>query len=565
MLLKSITPRNYGPFLAETTLEVDDRVTILTGPNDVGKSLLLRWIALMCDDTQEGKLVENDVNLDYQAAASTTWANDSTIGGSARFDVTEQSETYVPKLKGAKWQQVDVTFSLVPSVKSRQVTRVLREGSPTQVSGFAIREMPRCICLPRRPDNQVRDVIDLTAPNLPERELLETAFESPYESSRWQNISAPRLANALAKAEDRLTQKLHQFLPEHLGVAFHIRAATGGERNISLHLRDGHGGLTPVGARGAGVRKLLTLLGVLMRIPALDGHVYLLFDEPENSLHADAQHFLRAILEKLADNPLIQVIYATHSPAMINPMRPESLRLLRRVPHKETTTSMIENRPIHASYLPVRASLGISPADSLQFAPVTLIVEGVSEALGLPLLIDKLVRSGAAGFEGAREVFSQVHIWDAAGDHFDKCCGFAKSQLVKPALLLDGDKKKTYEARRAKVDSLAGVPVVFLPDGREFEDLVPRQAYFEALAGVQDEKVALPKEDFEKWEADNCHSDKEMFSKRVGRWLSGKHPSARYDKAAVIRRAIELSEASDVTAEPLTKLVKELRNLLGAT
>jgi DNA repair exonuclease SbcCD ATPase subunit len=45
MKIKSITISNFGPFYGDHTLELDPCVTVLAGPNDCGKTILLDALA----------------------------------------------------------------------------------------------------------------------------------------------------------------------------------------------------------------------------------------------------------------------------------------------------------------------------------------------------------------------------------------------------------------------------------------------------------------------------------------------------------------------------------------
>src|SRR3712207_2182703 len=84
MILRSIEPRYFGPFFSPTRLDIDPEVTVLTGPNDVGKSSLLRLISLLClhpDCPAE----ERDVNFDYLHEQKVNWQQDAEIGCVATF------------------------------------------------------------------------------------------------------------------------------------------------------------------------------------------------------------------------------------------------------------------------------------------------------------------------------------------------------------------------------------------------------------------------------------------------------------------------------------------------
>jgi ABC-type cobalamin/Fe3+-siderophores transport system ATPase subunit len=49
MFIESIQPLNYGPFSGSVTLHLEPDVTVLTGPNDVGKSSLLKLMSRVLD------------------------------------------------------------------------------------------------------------------------------------------------------------------------------------------------------------------------------------------------------------------------------------------------------------------------------------------------------------------------------------------------------------------------------------------------------------------------------------------------------------------------------------
>ena len=80
----------------------------------------------------------------------------------------------------------------------------------------------------------------------------------------------------------------------------------------------------------------------------------------------------------------------THSPYMINPMRPEQVRLLRRNIVDGKPTSSNVRQATDSNFLQLRTSLGISASDSLLFAPVTVVIEGDTEFKCLAPLIKKL-------------------------------------------------------------------------------------------------------------------------------------------------------------------------------
>jgi predicted ATP-dependent endonuclease of OLD family len=175
------------------------------------------------------------------------------------------------------------------------------------------------------------------------------------------------------------------------------------------------------------VRRIVSLMAALSEVDPDAGHTYILFDEPENSLHADSQHMLRRVLEDLAAHPTVQVVYATHSPSMINTMRPHAVRLLHRVSTDGRACTRIDNRPYAENYRAVRASLGITPADSLLYAPLAVIVEGITEVVALPIALERFQKQGIEGFGDREELLSQTGFIEGGGDSFPYLCRLAKS------------------------------------------------------------------------------------------------------------------------------------------
>jgi len=234
--------------------------------------------------------------------------------------------------------------------------------------------MPRAHLLP--PPDEIRSTISLSTLNQAESQLLKLAFGPGFNFAQLNAISELIYKRQITRASEKLNGWLQKVFRSHSGLAFDLIPDTAQRDKLSISLRDAHGGLTPLGSRGAGVRRVMTLLTALMANDYNDDYHVILVDEPEASLHADSQHLVRSLLESLGAQPRVQVIYATHSPSMVNVLRPHNVRLLERKRVEATATSIVANRPFEGGFQPVRASLGITPADSLLYAPVAIVVEG---------------------------------------------------------------------------------------------------------------------------------------------------------------------------------------------
>lgn len=96
----------------------------------------------------------------------------------------------------------------------------------------------------------------------------------------------------------------------------------------------------------------------------------ILFEEPENGLHpariADVMRILRDI------SKTTQVVVATHSPLVINEMKPEEVTVLTRTPEDGTRATLIKDTPGFEERAKVYAlgELWVSYADGVEEAPL---------------------------------------------------------------------------------------------------------------------------------------------------------------------------------------------------
>jgi hypothetical protein len=244
---------------------------------------------------------------------------------------------------------------------------------------------------------------------------------------------------------------------------------------------------------------------------------------------------------------------------MINTMRPASIRVLSRRRDGDQATSVVENKVFEDNYYRVRSSLGLSPSDSLLYASATVIVEGATEVVCIPLLPMKLKEAGQAGFDDLESLLSHAHFLNGEGDSYEYMCRLAKSQNTIPVVFVDGDKKNSLEAVRAKHPD---VKVLHLQKDTEFEQVVPTARYLEALAYVlQDNAGTVTLDNFEKWKA--SQTKRLAFSKLVERWLQDEHGAKALRKPIVMRKAIELTDVDELQQrDTFRELVTSIRGSL---
>ena len=555
MLLRRITPLNFGPFSQRRDLEVDPEVTVLTGANDVGKSSLLRLVSFACGETG---LVESDVNYDHQFQSGQRWDQHPDVGCEAEFELNEATVGWLDPVHLTSGHRL--ILKILPRPQGNEVASIeFVSGKRRKKFGGKLNRLPRALFLTE--GDGIRDSIDLKSPNEPERKLLEIAFGTQFSADNLLSLNDINRTLHLRRAAEQLQRKAAEILP--MGLGFRLDQQQGDEGKLVVQITDSNGGLTPFGTRGSGVRKLLTILGLLLDVDLSTEQVHLLMDEPENSLHADAQRSLRHFLERLAKRPNVQVMYATHSPMMINTLRPKGLRLLGRAVRHEKATTTIDNSPVGENYLPVRASLGLVPSDSLLYSDIAIVVEGLTEILALPRLLLRLEDEEVAGFDDVSTLLSHCHFVNGIGDNFERLCRVAKAQGAKPVIFVDGDKIR--QIRQLRLDeNHPDVPIVTLPDGTEFEQIVPLEFYLSAIVEVEDSLDAdsISQDRFEEWKGD-ANPREQMLSKQVSRWLADKF-TIELNKPLVMDKAVQLVPLDKlVQSECIAELCTNVRRLLN--
>jgi predicted ATP-dependent endonuclease of OLD family len=552
MILKKLVVKNYGPFHFPAEITIDDKVTVFTGQNDVGKTTLLRLIHKLCQDQIAS---QNDVNIDRTYFSGSSWDQDGEVECIATFRLEENMRNYQNNDFNAG-TEIDIEFKIV--TQRRQLVAA-RKGGNVPFGNPHITGMPTVLFLPNVGRISPLILEEMDEDSL-EVEFLTLAFGSNYVR-KLRSFDLSRQATEVDRANKRINTMLKDFLPHSLPLEVVIRIVSNEPLSFSINLRDIYGADTTVDLRGSGVKKILMLFVLLLTNSKKysSSYMIILIDEPETSLHADSQHMLRRVLESLADNNYIQVIYATHSPSMINTLNPQSIRLLGRTERENIATTSVDNRPINEDFLPVRVSLGITASDSLLYAPITVIVEGITEVLSLPLLMQRLYKEKNEEFQDVNSFLSLSHFLDGQGSSFEYLCRLSKSQGCKPIIFVDGDKLR--EIKKLKIEEKhPEVPIIVLKDGTEFEDIVPHEIYFEAL----EESIALSDLyiDYQAWLEEKKLPTQMMFSKRVNNFMVDRFPELTFDKSEIMRRAIAKADLDKIDLEKIRQLIMVSKTLL---
>ncbi len=561
MKIKSITISNFGPFYGEHTLELDPSVTVLTGPNDCGKTILLD--ALACAMSQQAA-TDRRINITRASEVPGNRLADQKM--SAECVIAVSSQCIDARILPTSFKADDVVAAKRPlgGQSPLAITKADRDGKPSGAGGT----VPRWNLL-RLPGETFRQIIPMRGANTVERAFLEIGFGPKFDDLA-DNLPA-RWPDSLRRAEEKLTQEIRRVLP--LTMPMEIRLADGSPQNagaVRISLTDAVGELIGTDDRGAGIGKILGFVGPLvLALRKPESPLLVLIDEPENSLHADLQHKLRTLLEEIGKMPMCQVVYATHSPSMINNMRPEAIRLLSRGKIGEIPTSKIKNDPFSKNFAAVRSALGITPADSLLYAPVTVVVEGKTEVYCLPRLLQKLMEGSIAGFNGVDNILDQIHFLDGEGDSVEFLVRLAKSQNAKVVVFLDGEKRPKKGEEKLASDH-PEVRVIKLAAGEDIEQLVPRDIYFQAVAAScreddeSEASTAITPEAFENWLASQKQRIQDnVFGRQVQDWLEDTLAGPLPPKHKIMEKAVVPCPSVQVSTEKLLQLVEAIRNALN--
>ena len=138
---------------------------------------------------------------------------------------------------------------------------------------------------------------------------------------------------------------------------------------------------------------------------------------------------------------------------------------------------------------------------------------------------------------------------------FEKWLKFAKCNGVLPILFYDGDQI----AKAQKIaDDYSNVPVLWLDADKEFENIVPRETYFQALAEIVPGTRNITQDEFEKWEAKATLPQQMMFTKRIKKWLKAEFGTG-LDKPNVMAKAIELADLDKLKMTKIDELINKIR------
>jgi len=379
MKLVAFTVRNYRSIVEAYKLSLDN-YTVLVGPNNEGKSNLLKAVVLSLYILTRGRArmgprrglaryYRSGFDFDY------SWKRDFPISlqadnpdGRSEFTLefsldagelaafrTEVGANLASNLKiRLHFGHEDVEFAVLMQGRGKKALNERR----TLIAEFIRNRISAQYISAIRPSDMAAEIID----EVVERELVPLDQDEEYRKllGQLQALRQP----ILDKIANRLRDSIIEFVPSISAVRL---VAEGGlarsARAYRLLIDDGVS--TDLSLKGDGVVSLATI--ALMRYISRESlgtrNLILSIEEPESHLHPRSIHALRKVLKDISVKH--QVIITTHSPIMVER---ETVRQNILVLHGLA----VRARKIDE----IRDALGIQLSDNLIGAFLVLLVEG---------------------------------------------------------------------------------------------------------------------------------------------------------------------------------------------
>lgn len=245
-------------------------------------------------------------------------------------------------------------------------------------------------------------------------------------------------------------------------------------------------------ARSDGFQWYLSFYSALTADAATAGRRILLLDNPGLELHADGQRDVKRFIEE-KQSQHTQVIYVTHSPAMVDPFRLDQIRKVER--HGDNVGTKVAKLKFEGGIgsdllEPVRSAIGASLVNSLMVNDANILVEGAA---------DKPIIEGAIALADPENKYS-INVNGSISETGSFLPNFYKKAALPYVVYLDHDSGGRELVERLEKDGIPKENIISLASaidsrGRdiELEDVVSESLYHQAVqSAYPDKDVPLP-------------------------------------------------------------------------
>lgn len=449
MKLHSISVSHYRSITSAKRIRMD-RTTVLIGPNNEGKSNILRALVLAMTVLTRGRVVRRvgrtrsigynvkgyDWEMDFPLSKQLKTPNGKTeiilefeLEESEYDEFQQEVKSKITGLLPLKMtigkDGVDITYN-----KKGKGSATLSKKSPRIAEFVSNRIEFEHIPAVRTAESAQEIVHELVS-----RELAELEDDKAYQAAldKIDELQKP-LLDSLA---ENIQKTLKQFLPDVKNVEIGLprdQRLRAFRRGVEINVNDGS--LTPLNYKGDGVQSLaaLAMIRYASDKSGKGKNFVIAIEEPESHLHPKAIHELKEVIDALGDKH--QVILTSHNPLFVD----------RRV---LTSNIIVNNRKAQPAknVEEIRKVLGVRASDNLRNAEMVLVVEGEDDISSLQAILEtespylkSCIDSGALSFDSL-----------AGGTNLPYKLSLLRDAICQYHVFLDGDKcgRDSYTKARA--------------------------------------------------------------------------------------------------------------------
>lgn len=486
MKLRTFYVKSYRS-ITEATLDNIQNYGVFVGPNNAGKSNLLRAIYISLSIALEGDFQRARRNRQYSYAyrgENYNWERDIPVnlrenkGASTTFKLTfefsdEEKADFRQKFNINLTKSLQMKFQLFSNRTEYNIIMPGRAKKPMEEKmqdiGLFIRSKLDYEYIPCVRSSELTNEY---FSRLLSKEFRQLDGNEEYQRCL-QTIQELQLP-IVQGLENKLSVSLKTFLPNIKGVSLQntnyldtgLRFYSSRGRSAPINIDDGD--ITPIDEKGDGIKSLAAIALIeSISFENLEGRSLILcIEEPEAHLHPDAIHSLRTVLFELSERSGVQVIISTHSPLLIDRDK-ISNNIIVGDNHRIHPCSCVED---------VRQILGVRISDNLAATKVVL-VEGESDKRYFETLCNQRP-SLRQKLEDNSLQFVNVH----SASKMDFQIRMYNSIMVSTLVLLDSDSSGIASANAliaAKIKRPAEILLIKSAGMREseLEDLVNIDSY----------------------------------------------------------------------------------------
>ncbi len=493
MKLVSFSVENYRSITKARKIGVSD-YTLLIGPNNEGKSNILRALALAMETLagwtprrvkgkdgivrllgpprtllagREAYNWDRDFPIPLQEKKPTGSSNITLEFELTQKEIDDFKEGIKSNLNGT----LPIKFEFSGTETRVSIAKPGR-GSVTlnkrtdKIAQFVSNRLSFEYIPAVRTGGDARNIID----RLVQAELRPLMVDEEYKNviQKMHDLQKPIL-DELAK---NITKTISTFLPSVKSVKLEHELSSLHRMRNRVYVSVDDGVETTLDLKGDGVQSLLTLALMQHASEAVGKKRDYVFaiEEPEAHLHPEACHALRKIISSLSEER--QVVLSSHSPLFVNRSR--------------VTNNIIVtgNKAKPAKNIAeIRAILGVQCSDNLRNAELVLMCEGEDDKICIEAILGYLSNEINQAIKNGRFIIEQV----AGAGNFSYKAGTYLGDLCRVHFFIDDDDagtkayKKTLRDHKLEITDFHFAKFPSL-DESEMEDLINREIYTESVS-----------------------------------------------------------------------------------